>query len=107
MSALQEGKDPRDPLFKGCTRPAMIYGVPTVPLVVVTMVVVLLSVWTTILLILIMFPIVFVMRMITKHDDQQFRLLGLKFYFRVVNYNHNRRFWKSSTYSPIQFKKRK
>lgn len=105
MSAPQEMQDPRDPVFKGCTRPAMVAGVPTVPLVIVVMVIVLLSVWTTILLAFTIIPIFFVMRMIAKHDDQQFRLLGLKILFRANN--RNGRFWKSSTYSPFQFKKRK
>ncbi|MCV0921291.1 VirB3 family type IV secretion system protein [Escherichia coli] len=107
MSAPMDMQDPRDPLFKGCTRPAMVFGVPLVPLAVVAGVIVLLSVWTTIWLSLSLFPIVLVMRLIAKSDDQQFRLLGLKMMFRLVNYNHNGRFWKSSTYSPFQFKKRK
>ncbi|RMP06559.1 type IV secretion system protein VirB3 [Pseudomonas syringae] len=105
MSAPQAPQDPRDPIFKGCTRPAMVYGVPTVPLAIVVMVVVLISVWTTVLLAFTLIPIFLVMRVIAKHDDQQFRLLGLKILFRANN--RNRRFWKSSTYSPFQFKKRK
>lgn len=107
MSAPMDIQDPRDPLFKGCTRPAMVFGVPLVPLAVVSGVVILLSVWTTIFLALALFPIVLTMRLIAKSDDQQFRLLGLKFLFRGVNYNHNGRFWKASAYSPIPFKKRK
>jgi len=100
-------QDLRDPLFKGCTRPAMVFGVPLMPLAVVSGAVILLSVWTSILLALTLFPIVMVMRLIAKSDDQQFRLLGLKFLFRTVNYNHNSRFWKASAYSPLPFKKRK
>jgi len=100
-------QDLRDPLFKGCTRPAMVFGVPLVPLAVVSGAVILLSVWTTVLLALTLVPIVMVMRLIAKSDDQQFRLLGLKFLFRAVNYNHNNRFWKASAYSPLPFKKRK
>jgi len=100
-------QDLRDPLFKGCTRPAMVFGVPLVPLAVVSGAVILISVWTTILLALTLFPIVMVMRLIAKSDDQQFRLLGLKFLFRTAHYNHNGRFWKASAYSPLPFKKRK
>lgn len=99
--------DPRDPLFKGCTRPAMLFGVPLVPLVVVVGIVVLISVWTTILFVFTLIPIVLTMRIVTKSDDQQFRLLGLKFLFRVVNRDKNGRFWKASAYSPIAFTKRK
>lgn len=107
MSAPMDDFDPRDPLFKGCTRPAMLFGVPLVPLAVVGGVVVLISVWTTILFALTLIPIVITMRIIAKSDDQQFRLLGLKFVFRVINRNRNGRFWKASAYSPIAFTKRK
>jgi type IV secretion system protein VirB3 len=77
MSAPMDEFDPRDPLFKGCTRPAMMFGVPLVPLAVVTVAVILLAVWTTILLVVLLLPIILTMRLITKSDDQQFRLLGL------------------------------
>jgi len=98
----------RDTLFKGCTRPAMFFGVPLVPLAIVVAAVILISVWTQmILLATLLIPIVFVMRLITKADDQQFRLLGLKILFRVINRNRNHRFWKASAYSPIMFTKRK
>lgn len=107
MSAPMENFDPRDPLFKGCTRPAMMFGVPLVPLAVVSLVVILVSVWTTIFFSAMLVPIVFTMRQITKSDDQQFRLLGLKLLFRTINYNHNGKFWKASAYSPLAFKKRK
>jgi type IV secretion system protein VirB3 len=106
MAAPVEGYDPRDPIFKGCTRPAMVMGVPTVPLVVVGGAVILLSIWTSIFLSITLVPIVLTMRQIAKSDDQQFRLLGLKLLFRCINYNHNGKFWKASAYSPIAFKKR-
>jgi type IV secretion system protein VirB3 len=116
MAAPMEESDPRDPLFKGCTRPAMVFGVPLVPLAVVTGAVVLLAVWTTLFVALLLLPMMLIMRLITKSDDQQFRLLGLKIMFRGVNLpflnrlfycNRNGKFWKSSAYSPIQFKQRK
>jgi type IV secretory pathway VirB3-like protein len=99
--------DPRDPLFKGCTRPAMAFGVPLVPLAFVSGIVILIAIWTTIFVALLLFPIILTMRQITKSDDQQFRLLYLKTLFHGVNYNHNASFWKASAYSPITFKRRK
>ena len=102
-----ENFDPRDPLFKGCTRPAMLFGVPLVPLAVVGGVVVLISVWTTILFVFTLIPILITMRIIAKTDDQQFRLLGLNILFRIVNRNKNGRFWKASAYSPIAFTRRR
>lgn len=107
MSAPMEEFDPRDPLFKGCTRPAMIFGVPLVPLAAVSVVVILVSVWTTVFFAATLVPITLTMRQIAKSDDQQFRLLGLKLLFRGINYNHNAKFWKASAYSPFAFKKRK
>lgn len=107
MSAPMEDFDPRDPLFKGCTRPAMMFGVPLVPLAIISGIVILLSVWTTLFVSATLLPIVLTMRQIVKSDDQQFRLLGLKIFFRGVNYNHNGKFWKASAYSPLAFTKRK
>lgn len=96
----------RDPLFKGCTRPPMLWGVPLVPLTIASGVVILLSVWITIFLVVLLLPMILVMRWIAKSDDQQFRLLGLKFLFHWVNRNHNGSFWQSSAYAPFRFKKR-
>ena len=98
----------KDPIFKGCTRPAMLFGIPVVPFAVVVGIVVLLAVWISLLLVILLVPIIFVMRMVTKSDDQQFRLSGLKLYCRLLpNTNKNHTFWKASAYSPICFKQRK
>ena len=107
MSTLREDVDPRDPLFKGCTRPAMLLGVPLVPLAIVSVVVILLSIWTTIFFSALLIPLILTMRQIAKSDDQQFRLLGLKVLFRGIHYNYNGKFWAASVYSPFAFKKRK
>lgn len=96
-----------DPLFKGCTRPAIVFGVPLVPLGIVVGVVILLSVWIKFFLSFSLIPIILGMRMIAKTDDQQFRLLGLKLWCRFIpNYNKNKQFWQASAYSPLVFKKR-
>ena len=107
MATLNENIDPRDPLFKGCTRPPMIFGVPVTALFIICGPVLIVSLWTKIYLVATLIPIVLVMRSIAKTDDQQFRLLFLKMRFRVLSYNHNGRFWRSSAYSPLAFKKRK
>ncbi len=81
-----------------------------VPLAAVSAGVILISVWAafllnlSILIALILVPIVFVMRMIARQDDQQFRLLWLKFLFQKKQ--PNRRFWKAAAYSPLAFEKR-
>jgi type IV secretion system protein VirB3 len=95
----------RDPLFKGCTRPAMFLGVPIVPLFVVVGGIGFLSVLTTVLLNFISIPVVLVMRMIVKHDDQKLRIIGLWLLSRIQD--RNRGFWKAASYSPTIYKKRR
>ncbi|MDR0576115.1 MAG: VirB3 family type IV secretion system protein [Candidatus Accumulibacter sp.] len=96
-----------DPLFKGCTRPAMYFGVPVVPLIIVCSLIVLLAVWTKLWVAVALIPATLVMRSITASDDQKFRLLWLKCYCRFRPHrNANGRFWKSSAYAPFTFKKR-
>jgi len=97
----------RDPLFKGCTRPAMMWGVPIVPFVAVFGAVMLVAIWVNLLLMLLFIPAYILMRLVVRSDDQQFRLLGLKAKCRLIHYNHNGRFWKASAYAPIRFTKRK
>lgn len=97
----------QDTVFKGCTRPAMVMGVPVTPFAIVGGAVVLISIWTTILFMLMMVPVIFIMRLIVQHDDQQFRLLGLRMLFRIIHPNKNARFWQSSAYSPLKFTRRK
>jgi type IV secretion system protein VirB3 len=98
----------RDPIFKGCTRPAMFLGVPAVPLACAVGFITLLSVYTSILVAISLAPIIFLMRMVTANDDQQFRLLYLKALLRLKEWwGGNGRFWKASSYSPMQFQRRK
>lgn len=99
----------RDPIVKGCTRPAMLLGVPITPLVVTFGGVALLAVWINLFLLLLFLPIYAVMRIVVKNDDQQFHLLGLKAQCRLIGTNRDRnyKFWGASAYSPIKFEKRK
>lgn len=85
----------------------MVMGVPVVPLAIVGMAIILIAIWTTILLTILLVPAIVLMRLIAQHDDQQFRLLGLRILFRFVHRNRNAQFWTSSAYSPLQFDKRK
>jgi type IV secretion system protein VirB3 len=96
----------RDSLFKGATRPPMLFGVPLVPLLVVGGVVLLLSMWISLFLGLALPPLFFLMKYIAKTDDRQFHLLWLRFYFRVFHFNYTRRFWGASVYSPFSFFRR-
>jgi type IV secretory pathway VirB3-like protein len=85
----------------------MALGVPMTPLVLVTGGVLLLTLFTSLLVSLTLIPIIITMRAIARKDDQQFRLLGLKLWCRVLPHrNLNHRFWQSSAYGPLSFKKR-
>lgn len=97
----------KDPIFKGCTRPAMLWGVPIVPMVAAFGAVALMAVWINIFLFVVFVPVYVLMRLVVKSDDQQFRLLWLKAKCRLVHFNRNARFWRASAYAPVQFKKRK
>lgn len=100
-----QGHEFRDTVFKGCTRPAMKFGVPIVPLVVVCCAVAIFAQLTTILALGLLVPIVIVMGQITSSDDQQYRLLWLRFYCRIIHLNRNAKFWGASTYAPINHRK--
>ena len=97
----------RDPLFKGCTRPALFLGVPLAPLAAVAAPILLLAIWLTLLLLLLLLPLAIgVMRAMVQSDEQQFRLLWLKVRCRWQNANY--RFWGGvSAYSPLTFQRRR
>lgn len=69
-------------IYKGLTRPAMVFGVPIIPLFAASSIICLLSLYTTFLFLGLLFPTIFVMREITKKDDLIFRtlFLGMKFW---------------------------
>jgi type IV secretion system protein VirB3 len=100
-----------DPIFKGCTRPSMIFGVPLVPLTVAMLPVLLIGIWGMWLApvvglsaLVLMVPIFIILRWITKKDDQRLlqHLLRLKMRYKQRNLKH----WVSASYSPIEYKKK-
>jgi len=94
-----------DPVAKGCTRPAMKFGVPIAPLMLVVGAVAWVATVFNLLLLATLIPIVFAMGQVTRTDDQAYRLLGLKLLFRASN--RNRAFWRAAVYSPIAFERRR
>ncbi|OCS32906.1 VirB3 family type IV secretion system protein (plasmid) [Campylobacter fetus] len=71
-------------IYKGLTRPAMVFGVPIVPFFVASSAIALLSLYTTMLFLGLLAPVIFIMKEITKKDDLIFRQLFL-----------NMKFWKN------------
>jgi type IV secretion system protein VirB3 len=100
-----------DPVFKGCTRPAMLWGVPLVPVLVVGGGMLIPAIWALLAspplgvgIIFLMIPVFIAMRVITRNDDQRLAqlLLGLRMGLR----QRNRRFWGAHTYVPQRLKRR-
>ena len=99
-----------DPLFKGCTRPAMLFGVPMIPMIVVCLAIFLPGMWLLILvgplgLVLIfgVLPVcIWWMREVTKKDD--YRLDQLIMRTALRSRQANRALWGKGVvaYSPIQ-----
>ena len=96
----------REAIYKGATRPAMKFGVPLVPLVILLCSGMLLVMWGGILWSWWVALGVFVlaltamawMRYVTRLDDQRFRQLFVASKLRL--HDRNRRFWRARSYSP-------
>ena len=72
----------KNPLFKGLTRPPMIFGVPMTPLVMAMGGILLLAFYSqNIFLTAFAIPVFFIMKAMTKRDDFIFRLMFLKMRF--------------------------
>ena len=97
-------------IYKGATRPAMKFGVPLVPLVVLCgggiLAIMwggpLVSWWVVPIVLCVLMPLFGWMRFVTRKDDQRFRqlyiLLRLRFNVR------NRGFWRSRSYAPYVYR---
>lgn len=97
-------------IYKGATRPAMKFGVPLVPLVLLFGGGVLAAMWAGILLswwlalavALAVLPTLGWMRHATRQDDQRFRQLFVLARLRLQD--HNRRLWQARSYSPTLYR---
>lgn len=105
--------DYRDPIFRGCTRPAMFAGVPMVPFLLVSGLFILLAMWSfylvsgyvSLFLGMAYVPIVVTMRQVTKKDDQRLRQMMMRARMRVRQMAVRRR-WGAVSLSPIRYKRR-
>jgi type IV secretion system protein VirB3 len=101
----------RDPVFKGCTRPAMLWGVPLVPFLMVGGGMLIPSIWALLAspslgvgLLFLILPVFVAMRVITRRDDHRLAQYTLR--VRLVFRQRNRRFWGIHAYLPIRIKRR-
>lgn len=100
-----------DPVFKGCTRPAMLWGVPLVSALMVGGGMLIPAIWALLAsppvgvgILLLMIPVFVAMRVITRNDDQ--RLAQLALLLRIGLRQRNRRFWGAHAYVPVRLKRR-
>ncbi len=102
-----------DPIFKGATRPAMVLGIPLLPLIICCMTGLLLSIWSLLLLgQLICFltlacnvTLLLYMRIICKHDDQKLHQLMLQLQSKSARRNID--YWGCQSSSPHDYTLRK
>lgn len=98
-------------IYKGATRPAMRWGVPLVPLVVLLGSGALLvmwigpffSWWIAPIVVLTLGPAMAWMRHATRRDDQRLSQLVLLLKLSVRDRNH--RLWRSRSYSPTLYRR--
>lgn len=103
----------RDVIFKGATRPAMMLGVPIVPLILVIGIHLLLAAWSMNLInVFAMFVIllacgvnIFLMRHISSQDDQRLNQLLLR--LKSIAGRRNNGYWGAHGISPTDYSKRK
>src|SRR3546814_7055857 len=74
-------------LFRGCTRPAMIMGVPYVPFAFGAGGCFLLAVYVNFFCLLLLPAVIFVMRQMARRDEMIFRLLGLRWQLKFRTRN--------------------
>lgn len=74
----------KDILFRGCTRPPMILGVPYVPFLIGAGAPLLMAMYFSLWFLLVIPFAILAMRMIAKKDEMIFRLIGLNLVFRFL-----------------------
>jgi len=98
-------------IYKGATRPAMLLGVPLVPLVVLVGAGMLLTMWggilvswwiATLVLVSTVPALFWMMRFVTARDDQRFRQMFLAMKLRLHDRNHG--LWQARSYSPTLYR---
>ena len=85
----------RDVLFRGCTRPAMMMGVPYLPFFLGAGSCLLLALYVNMFFLLAAPLVIAVLRQMARRDEMIFRLLGLRWAARrrVRNIQHHAGMW--------------
>lgn len=101
---------PSEAIYKGATRPAMKFGIPLIPLVVVVGVAMLAILWGGLLVswwiaagvVAGLAPALGWMRWVTHRDDQRFRQFFVATKLRLTDRNGG--FWQARSYSPTIYR---
>jgi type IV secretion system protein VirB3 len=108
---IEPNKPTSERIFKGCTRPAMVAGIPFAPFVITIGMHTLIAMWTFPLSIYIVVAALvsmsislIAMRLVTIADDQRLMQWGIR--LRLSMRQGNRRFWQATTYTPYSYRKR-
>jgi type IV secretion system protein VirB3 len=99
-----------EPIYKGATRPAMLLGIPLVPLVLLFGTALLLAMWGGALVswwvavgvALLLVPALLWMRTVTAKDDQRFRQVFVALKLRL--HDRNQRLWQARSYAPTLYR---
>lgn len=99
-----------DPFFRGCTRPAMLFGVPLMLMVLTSGAFMLAGAWgaflfsryVLLILGLLYLPLLLAMRAVTRQDDQRLRQLFLRGRMRWRMALVRLR-WGTYSYSPCRY----
>lgn len=95
----------KDVLFRGCTRPPMFLGVPYVPFFLGAGGCLLLAMYFNLFFLLLLPVVILVMRQIAKHDEMIFRILGLRWQFKVKA-RHREELPDMWVFSPNQYREK-
>lgn len=88
------------PLFKACTRPPMILGVPTRALIIVVGFIMLLCVTFSFWFLFLLPVVVPIMGQVTKRDDKQFNLIAVWLKTKFLYPSKLKKIWGATSYSP-------
>ena len=102
---------PLEAIYKSATRPAMKFGIPLVPLVVLFGAGMLLIVWGGLLVswwiaagvVAAIVPALAWMRFVTRQDDQRFRQMFVAAKLRIRD--RNQRLWHARSYAPTLYRR--
>ncbi|WP_394001336.1 type IV secretion system protein VirB3 [Luteimonas sp. WGS1318] len=95
----------KDILFRGCTRPPMFMGVPYLPFAVGAGACLLLTFYIDMFFLALLPFVIMVMRQMARRDEMIFRLLGLRWMFRLRARDVSRRgnvwIFTANSYRPV------